>query len=476
MEKSTTHKKRRHVFLEKAFEKPFRTFERISSNGGLTLLFVGTIALIWANSPLQELYTYLVEEFHVSIDLHSDIGGFGVGMHSIHWINDGLMTLFFLMAGLEIKREMLAGELSDFKQAILPIFAAAGGMLVPILIYKCFSIGMDDAVVHGWGIPMATDIAFSIGILSLLGNRVPLSLKVFLTALAIVDDLGGVLVIALFYTSQINFTYLFIALALFGVISVLNLVFNVEKLSPYLIIGCFIWYFMLQSGIHSTIAGVLVAIATPLRPRVTSTVFIDGIKEVLPTLTELKVGNKEGRYTTVVLSQEQMAGVHAIHELVKNIQSPLQYLEQRLHEVVNYVVLPLFALANSGVIVYNYASDVQPELFSIVTVAIAASLFVGKTIGITLFSWFAVKLGLAEKPKGSSWHTMMGIAMIGGIGFTMSLFIASLAFSDPNVLTQAKLGIFIGSTLAGVCGYFYLRYSLARDEKNYAHIKSEEQE
>ncbi len=468
MRKSSMRRKRRRVALEQAFERPFRTFERISSNGGLMLLFVGTIALIWANSPLQELYTYLMEEFHVSISLESDAGGFGVGMHSIHWINDGLMTLFFLMAGLEIKREMLAGELANFKQAILPIFAAVGGMVVPIIIYKLFSFDMSAEAIGGWGIPMATDIAFSIGILSLLGDRVPLSLKVFLTALAIVDDLGGVMVIALFYTSQINFTYLAIALAFFGVLSILNLVFNVEKLHPYLIIGCIIWYFMLQSGIHSTIAGVLVAITIPLRTKITSTAFIDGIQEVLPRLSVLKKGNKEGRFTTVVLNEEQVDGVRTIHNLVKNVQSPLQFLENSLHEVVNYFVLPLFAIANSGVIVYNYASDIQPELFSIVTVAIAVSLFVGKTVGITLFSWFAVKLKLADKPTGSSWHTMMGMGMMGGIGFTMSLFIASLAFVDPDVLTQAKLGIFIGSTLSGVCGYFYLRYSISRDEKNNA--------
>ena len=425
------------------------------------LLCVGAIALIWANSPLQNLYNYIFEEFSIKLSINELV----IDMHTIHWINDGLMTIFFLMAGLEIKREMVAGELSDIKSAILPIFAAVGGMIVPILIYKCF--GFDGEAANGWGTPMATDIAFSIGILSLLGNKVPLSLKVFLTALAIVDDLGGVLVIAIFYTSNIQTLYLFSALALFALLLILNIVFNVGRLHVYLFTGIVIWWLLLQSGVHSTIAGVLTALAIPMRTHLRSTEFVYGIKDVLPCFENVKTI----RNNVVVLDSEQINGAHTIHHLVKNVQSPLQYVENSLHEFVNYVVLPLFAISNSGVIIYNYYADEQPEVFSIVTVAIALSLFLGKTIGISLFSWIAVKLHLAEKPEGSSWHTMIGMGMMGGIGFTMSIFVASLAFSDPAILTQAKLGIFMGSTFSGVVGYFYLRWSIALDEREKATAK-----
>ncbi|MCQ2204730.1 MAG: Na+/H+ antiporter NhaA [Bacteroidales bacterium] len=446
---------RRRKILEQAFERPFKTFERISTNGGLMLLCVGAIALIWANSPWQDIYTYIFEEFHLKFAVND----FSIDMHTIHWINDGLMAVFFLMAGLEIKREMQAGELSNIKMAALPIFGAIGGMILPIITYKCF--GMEGEAAGGWGIPMATDIAFSIGILSLLGDKVPTSLKVFLTALAIVDDLGGVMVIAIFYTSQIQPLYLIGALVLFGLLLIANNIFDIERLHVYLLTGVVIWWLLLQSGIHSTIAGVLVAFAIPMKTKVKSTAFIDGIREILPRFSNIR----EGLRNSVILDESQIDGMRSIHHLAKNVQSPLQFLENSLHEFVNYVVLPLFAISNSGVIVYNYYANEQPVLFSVVTVAIAASLFIGKTVGITFFSWIAVKTGLAEKPQGSSWHTMLGIGMMGGIGFTMSLFIAALAFKDPNILTQAKLGIFIGSMMSGIIGYAYLKWSLSRDEK-----------
>lgn len=453
MTELVTRKKRKRS-LEKAFERPFKTFERISSNGGVMLLCIGAIALIWANSPFQDVYNYIFEEFHINFSINS----FSIDMHTIHWINDGLMTVFFLMAGLEIKREILAGELANIKMAILPIFAAIGGMVVPILFYLCF--GFSGEASNGWGTPMATDIAFSIGILSLLGDRVPLSLKVFLTALAIVDDLGGVLVIAIFYTTQINVIYLAIALGLFAFLLILNNVFNVGRLHIYIISGFVIWWLLLQSGVHSTIAGILTALAIPMKTKLKSVDFIDGIHEVLPRFDNIK----RGHIGSVVLNQGQTSAVRTLNNLTKNIQSPLQFLETSLHEFVNYIVLPIFALSNSGVILYNYYGE-QPEVFSMVTVAIALSLFAGKTIGISLFSWFAVKLKLADKPHGSSWHTMIGMGMMGGIGFTMAIFVASLAFNDPAILTQAKLGIFIGSMTSGIVGYFYLKWSISNDEK-----------
>lgn len=446
-------KRRRGKLMQHAFERPIKTFLRIQSNGGLMLLCVGAIALLWANSPLQDWYLRIFEHFEISLSVNE----FSIDMHLIHWINDGLMAVFFLMAGLEIKREMMAGELSDIKAAVLPIFAAVGGMVVPIVIYSLFGLGGEAA--KGWGAPMATDIAFSIGILSLLGDKVPLQLKVFLTALAIVDDLGGVVVIALFYTSEIHFAYLFGALGIFALLMICNVVFNVERLHVYLFAGVVIWWLMLQSGVHSTIAGVLVAFAIPMRAKVRSVDFIEGIKEIMPRFHVVKSGHNN----SVVLSNEQIDGMRTIHHLSTHVQSPLQYLENSLHEFVNYFVMPVFAISNSGVIIYNFGGGEQPQLFSLVTVAIAMGLFVGKTVGITFFSWIAVRLGWADKPKGTSWHTMIGMGMMGGIGFTMALFVASLAFTDPALLTQAKLGIFIGSMVSGVVGYFYLKNSLEKD-------------
>lgn len=439
--------------LARARENTFKTFLRISSNGGLMLLCVGFIALLWANSPLQSLYNYIFEVFHINISVNS----FSIDMHTLHWINDGLMAIFFFMVGLEIKREIFAGELSDLKVATLPIFGAVGGMVVPIVLYSCFGITGEGA--RGWGIPMATDIAFSIGILTLLGKRVPLTLKIFLTALAIVDDLGAVLVIALFYTTQIEWTYLLVGLALVGVLIVLNLR-HYEKLPLFLLIGVVVWWLFLQSGIHATIAGVLVAFTIPMRTRIKSLAFVEGIEQTLHKFDTIK----EGRRNSVVLSHEQMEAIDTIDYLAQSVQSPLQYLENSLHKFVNYFVLPLFALANSGVILYNFAGE-QPELISLVTIAIALSLFLGKTIGIAFFSWLAVRMRLANKPEGTSWRTMIGMGMMGGIGFTMSLFIAGLAFDDPDILAQAKLGIFIGSMLSGVGGYLFLKWSLAKDEK-----------
>lgn len=441
--------------LSEAKESPLKKFLRISSNGGMMLLFVGIIALLWANSPWQDIYTFVFEECHMGFSFNDA----ELNLHLLHWINDGLMAIFFLMVGMEIKRELYCGELSNLKDAALPIFGAIGGMVVPMLIYMSFGLG--DNAAHGWGIPMATDIAFSIGILSLLGNRVPLVLKVFLTALAIVDDLGGVLVIAMFYTQTIQWTYLLIGLGLVALLFVCNYL-CVYRLTVYLVVGVIVWWFFLQSGIHSTIAGVLVAFTIPMRTRIESSAFVDGVREALPKFDSFR----KGVMKSVVLSQEQLQSMTSIYRLSRSVASPLQFLESKLHKLVNYIVLPLFALSNSGVMLYNFAGE-QPELMSMVTVAVAASLFVGKTVGISLFSWLAVRMGFASKPHGVSWHSMIGVAMMGGIGFTMSLFISSLAFSDPDVVAQAKLGIFIGSILSGFFAYQYLRLSLKKDVEHH---------
>lgn len=437
-------------------QRSTKSFIKMASNGGMMLMIVGIIALVWANSPLQEWYEWLFEHF----DIRVAVNEFSIDMHFIHWINDALMAIFFLMVGLEIKREIYAGELSNFKVAALPIFAAAGGMLVPMCIYKMF--GFEGELARGWGIPMATDIAFSIGILTLLGKRVPLVLKVFLTALAIVDDLGAVLVIAIFYTTELNLTCLGIGLGLVALLLVLNLM-HCEFPPIYMIIGAVVWYMFLKSGIHATFAGVLVAFTIPMRQRMPVDKFVDGVTELLPNIGE----PKRGKNNSVVLDEKQLHAVETIAKMSGDIKSPLQILETMLHRFVNFFVLPLFALANSGIIFYHFKGANDVELFSTVTVAVALSLFVGKTIGISLFSWIACKMGLAAKPARSSWTTFVGLGMMGGIGFTMSLFITTLAFHDPAVLSQAKLGIYIGSILAGVCGYHFLKWSLARDEQKY---------
>ncbi len=434
-----------------AFETPLKAFLRITSNGGLLLMFTALIAVLWANSPWQEWYTWFFEQLHFTISLNE----WKLDMHMLHWINDGLMAVFFFMVGLEIKREILAGELNNIRMASLPLIAALGGMLVPMLIFKMFGIEGEGA--RGWGIPMATDIAFSIGILSMLGNRVPLSLKVFLTALAIVDDLGAVIVIAIFYTTQIKWLYLAIAFAIIGVLVVCNLL-NVRYLWIYVVMGLIVWWLFLHSGVHATIAGVLVALTIPVNPSLHSGRFMVAIKGMA---NKFNLHDTEG----VMLTHEQVDSISHINTLVREVQSPLQFMEHSLHRFVNYFVLPLFALSNAGVIFYYFNNpDAESASFSIVSLALAVSLVVGKLIGIFLFAWGAVRLRIAKKPQGASWKAVAGVSLLGGIGFTMSLFIASLAFSTPSILTEAKVGIFAGSIVAGILGYAVLNKTLPKTQ------------
>ncbi len=422
--------------------------------GGSTLLMIATFAaVVWSNVD-HHFYEHVWHDI-----LSVEVDTFLLKMTWHHWINDGLMAIFFFVVGLEIKREFLAGELHSMRQASLPIFAAVGGMIVPIILFLSF--GLEGDAKAGWGIPMATDIAFSLGILAMLGKRVPLSLKVFLTALAIVDDLGAVLVIALFYGGKLNWVYLMLAGGLLLLLVVANRL-KLQSLYIYTIGGIAVWFFFLESGVngpgtglHATIAGVLVAFTIPARPRVRADIFgprlMARAKEFarIPHITH-----------STVLSDEQMHVVDGIEDVVKTVRSPLQYIEHQLQGFISVVVLPLFALANAGVYIFDDSG--QGGILSGISVTIALSLIFGKTIGITFFSWLAVRLGFAVKPKGSSWLSFMGLGLLGGIGFTMSIFIADLAY-PAALLNQAKMGIFIGSIISGIAGFFLLKYSLKRD-------------
>lgn len=437
---------------------PLQQFIKFFTNGSALLMLATAVAVIWANVDHESYHHFWHSPFGISSEL------FNVEMGLMHWINDGLMAIFFFVVGLEIKREFLAGELSSFKQASLPIFAAFGGMIVPIILY--FSFGFEGTASKGWGIPMATDIAFSLGILSLLGKRVPLALKVFLTALAIVDDLGAVLVIALFYGGALNWAYLAIAGLLLVVLTIANLR-NIQDLKIYTFLGFIIWYLFLQSGVdgpgsglHATIAGVLIAFTIPARPKVHVNEFIARIKSGLTRFDSVPKSDNER-----VLTDEQLYAINDVEYSVKKVQSPLQYIEHQFHGFIGLFVLPVFALANAGVTLLHHGEG-SGEVFTTLSLAIAFSLVLGKGIGITIFSWLAVKLGFAVKPKRSSWLSFLGLGLLGGIGFTMSIFIASLGFKESaELLNQAKIGIFVGSIVAGIFGFYLLKYSLKKDEE-----------
>jgi NhaA family Na+:H+ antiporter len=363
-------------------------------------------------------------------------------MNLHHWINDGLMAVFFLLVGLEIKREVVLGELNNAKKAALPIMAAVGGMLVPALIYVAMNAGRPS--VDGWAIPMATDIAFSLGVLALLGTRAPLALKVFLAALAIVDDLGAVLVIALFYSKEINVQ----ALQTGGLIFLALIVFNalrVRNLVPYVVLGFLLWLMFLKSGVHATIAGVLLATTIPTRVKLDAAEFYERGQRYLNKFRE---GGKPNE-AEVILNEDQVSAIDAIEQSCEQVQMPLQRLEHNLHTPVNFVIMPVFALANAGVALGGVGLQ---SLAAPVTSGVVLGLFIGKAVGISLFSWIGVKLGIAALPRRVTWSHVVGVAFLGGIGFTMSLFIAGLAFGASELNDGAKLGILLGSALSGVTG------------------------
>ncbi len=372
-----------------------------------------------------------------------------------HWVNDGLMALFFLLVGLELKREILVGELSSIKDAALPVIAAFGGMIVPACIYAAFNAGTPTA--SGWGIPMATDIAFAVGILVLLAWRIPKNLIIFLIALAIADDLGAVLVIAIFYTADLNLQ----ALGAAAMLLLVLLLFNrggIRKPLPYAIVGVLLWLAIHASGVHATLAGILLAITIPARPAHSPAEFGQCMNELQAAF---KADRSNAQTSDDPLSNDRMASIaEAVEHSATAVQSPLQRVEHALTPWVTFVIIPVFALANAGIDLG--AIDWAQALGSKVTVGIFAGLVAGKFIGVSLFSWIAVRLGWARLPSGVQWKHLMGAAWLAGIGFTMSLFISQLAFADPEVVEQAKLGILLGSALSAVIGLVWLYWAGSR--------------
>jgi Na+:H+ antiporter, NhaA family len=423
--------------------RPFEKFARLESSGGILLLCCTVAALVWANSPYSHEYVELWEtHFRVGI------GRFTLDESLHHWINDGLMAIFFFVVGLEIKREMLEGELASPRKAALPMMAALGGMVLPAIFYFALNVGGEG--VGGWGIPMATDIAFALGILALLGNRIPVSLKIFLTALAIVDDMGAVLVIAFFYTSSISW----ISLMLAGFFLLLMIVVNlsgVRRPIVYGIFGVVVWLAFLKSGIHATIAGVLCAMTVPHKPAITTAGFMAKGQNILDRFKEA-----EDYGITPGINEEQQAAVHALEAACEQSQTPLMRMEHALHPLVAFLIMPIFALANAGV---TLSAGSSQSILHPVSLGIIMGLVIGKQVGITFFSWLAARSGIASIPEGISMRMIYGVSWLGGIGFTMSLFIAGLAFETSQLLSIAKLAILVGSSIAGIVGYLMLRSS-----------------
>jgi len=400
---------------EKAFKKvstPFEHFLHAQTTTGMVLMFMTIFALILANSPIAETYAHF---FHTKVDL--TVGSWELSHTIHHWINDGLMAIFFFIIGLEIKREVLVGELSNIKVAILPILAAIGGMLIPALIYFSITSGTEGA--GGWGIPMATDIAFAISALVLLGKRVPPALVTFLVALAIVDDLGAVLVIALFYTEQIHMLPLGLAGGAFLILVMFNR-FGIHMILPYFIVGLLMWFFMLESGVHATIAGVIAALAIPSKPKRSPGSFRQDAKVLLDEYDSYAIDEKEG------MSERQKAILLKLEDNINDMGTPAARLENDLHLPVALIVIPLFALANAGIAIDF--SSIGTTIMTPVSMGIIAGLILGKVLGIFGVAWLAIKLKLATLPQGSTMNQIFGVAFLGGIGFTMSIFVADLAF------------------------------------------------
>lgn len=430
------------------------------ANGGNVLMVATALALIVVNIPI-------LHDFYNSLWTHEialQIGEFNLFSHHGHpmsvmaFINDALMAVFFFSVGLEIKREILVGELSSFRQALLPIVAAVGGMGVPVLVFFLLAKGSD--FIDGAAIPMATDIAFSLGVLAMLGERVPVSLKIFLTTLAVVDDIGGILVIAIFYSSHISFLMLGIAAVLLLCLA-LGGRFGIQSKIFYLGIGAFIWFLFLNAGIHPTIAGVLIAFCVPARPVYAPQKYVKTIRRNIGYFASEEDDVLTSR---TILGKDQMNWLKEIESASDKVISPLQDMEDSLHPVVNYIIVPLFAFANAGI----FFGDMElSALFHGVAPAVIIGLVAGKFIGILLFSWICVKLKWAPMPDGCNWAQLASVSLLGGIGFTVSLFIANLSFGtgDPylsQILNNAKLGILAGSFLAGFLGWLFLHLTLPK--------------
>ena len=426
--------------IKNYFLSPFQKFIRTESLAGMLLFGAAIIAIIWANSSFGTYYENLLQ-YKIGISFQD----FELKKPIILWINDGLMAIFFFLIGLELKRELLIGEINTLKKAAFPFVAALGGVLVPIVLYLV--LNQNPETVKGWGIPMATDIAFALAILSTLGKRVPLSLKIFLTAFAIIDDIAAVLVIAVFYSVNINWIFVLYGLIIIGI---LGLLYYKIKYSATIgiLLAIIIWFFFLKSGIHPTIAGVLLAFTIPIKRRLNVKLFSDKLNSI-----SYKIINVSDNDEKHLLTKDEMKCIDNLDDLSFEVRSPLQHLEHKLHRLIAYFILPIFAFANAGVVIstnYNFN-------FSLM-INIAISLFVGKFVGVALFSYLGVKLKITELPSGVNFKQILGIASIAGVGFTMSIFIDNLAFyGDLISINSVKVGIIIGSIISGIVGYTILR-------------------
>ena len=404
----------------------------------MVLLLAAVAAMGWVNSPWSESYFNF---WHTKISF--DVFVFGVSEDLEHLVNDGLMAVFFFVVGLEIKRELLHGELSDFKRAVLPAAAAVGGMATPALIY--FAINGPGEGASGWGIPMATDIAFALGVLGLLGRRLPIQLRVFLLGLAVVDDLGAIAVIAIFYTETILWLDLGLAIALFVSMAVLIRA-GIHSMGFYVIVSILMWHFLLESGVHATLAGVMIAVITPSEPYLRRERYAAVVEELLAEFKSAMEEGDEERAETIVASIERLS---------QGTEGPMERLERSVHPWTSFVILPLFALANAGIVLSTDALTAASQ--SSVTLAILVALPVGNAIGIFGMTWLAVRSGLGQLPFGVTWPQILGVAFLGGIGFTVSIFISNIAFDSEALVDLAKLGVLGGSILSGMIGYVLLR-------------------
>lgn len=428
---------RRSEKLGEILVRPFQVFAGREASSGYLLLAVTAVAILWVNSPWGHTY-HAFWDTHVGIA----VGSFTFERTLHFWVNDGLMVIFFFVVGLELKREVLVGELASFRKAALPLFAAIGGMAVPAAIFLAFNRGTDAQV--GWGVPMATDIAFTLAALHALGSRVPRSLTVFIVALAIADDLGAVLVIALFYSADISVQYLWMSGAVLASLIAVNMLGFRHPL-PYVVIGVLLWFFVLLSGVHATVAGVLVAFTIPARSIVNTDTFLKLTKEYV---NEFECVGSCG--FSVYTNEEHQTYVRGIEELCHSVMTPLQRLENTVHPWVVFVIVPLFGLANAGLKIQW--QDLAGMLTGPVSLGIVLGLFVGKQLGISLFTWAASRTGLVELPSGTTPIQIYAGAVLCGIGFTMSLFIGTLSFQGMDALDSAKMGILVGSALSCVVG------------------------
>ena len=431
----------------------FNTFLHNESAGGIVLIACTALAIIAANFGPMTGFNAIWDK-----EMGFTIGNFSLSMSLLHWVNDGLMAIFFFVVGLEIKREMMVGELSSIKHAALPVFAAIGGIIAPALIYAAFNSG-NPLTEKGGGIPMAPDIAFAIGIISLMGKRVPLALKVMLTALAIVDDLGAIVVLALFYPShELHLVFLLYAAAIVAGLAIMNFL-NIRDKYVFMIAGLFLWYFVYMSGVHATIAGVLLAAVTPARSVINELRFGTKLQYMIDKFKMAGDSRVE-----VLANPEQQHIIHSMHSMINKADPLMHKFESTLHPWVTFFIMPVFALANAGVAINATAMDFSGGIPS-VSMGILLGLLLGKPAGIFLFSFLAVKTGAAKKPQGINWGQILSVGILGGIGFTMSIFINNLAFADESIIDLGKLTIIITSLFAAILGLASLLLTCRKQKK-----------